>query len=550
MTIRVTCAQCGAALKIKDELAGTEGHCPKCKTKFRVPELARAGTAEPQPAEAHAAPSSPTDHAPLPHIAPPAVAAAPATATAPVPDTGPVTADDRVSAAAPVKDTVPAAATAAAPSAGNALPAVDDELDCEPALLWNLESQTASAPSTPVAKKAAVAPPVLPSVPPATPDKQPAAVREQPPVAVAEATPPLAADPLPAADAEPVRRPVAGSPPRVSADDLSEAPRLALPQDDGPSAGPLSDAEVDAPLLTLQDDEDEASAPVALRLPETDAETRPKEPDARPKGKPKKKAGARNSVDEDFDPADFLSSAPPQTTRARPSSQEILTDIGGSEWDADRPPRDSAKKPAKSSATTAAAATEVWDHAKAARQMQRALKESVSQAEQQRKPEEEERFDWVGFLREFGVKGLGGILACVVLAYGAYWTFDRMLGRGVPLPEMGYVSGVVTLDGNPLPGATVYFMPTEPKYPNGKKGTARTSVGITDQQGRYTMLYIENIQGVATGNCMVWLDLIGPDGKQVIPPDYLQGSMKMFEVKPGRQTFDFALQSRGPLPRK
>lgn len=38
MTIRVTCDQCGSVLKIKDELAGTDGKCPKCKTRFVVPQ--------------------------------------------------------------------------------------------------------------------------------------------------------------------------------------------------------------------------------------------------------------------------------------------------------------------------------------------------------------------------------------------------------------------------------------------------------------------------------------------------------------------------------
>ncbi len=39
MTIRVTCDQCGSVLKIKDELAGTDGKCPKCKTRFVVPHI-------------------------------------------------------------------------------------------------------------------------------------------------------------------------------------------------------------------------------------------------------------------------------------------------------------------------------------------------------------------------------------------------------------------------------------------------------------------------------------------------------------------------------
>jgi hypothetical protein len=38
MTIRYQCDKCKSVLKIRDELAGTEGKCPKCKTGFTVPE--------------------------------------------------------------------------------------------------------------------------------------------------------------------------------------------------------------------------------------------------------------------------------------------------------------------------------------------------------------------------------------------------------------------------------------------------------------------------------------------------------------------------------
>lgn len=37
MTIRYKCEECGAVLNIKDELAGTVGHCPRCKVEFKVP---------------------------------------------------------------------------------------------------------------------------------------------------------------------------------------------------------------------------------------------------------------------------------------------------------------------------------------------------------------------------------------------------------------------------------------------------------------------------------------------------------------------------------
>lgn len=37
MTIRYTCVKCASVLKIKDDRAGKDGHCPKCKAKFVVP---------------------------------------------------------------------------------------------------------------------------------------------------------------------------------------------------------------------------------------------------------------------------------------------------------------------------------------------------------------------------------------------------------------------------------------------------------------------------------------------------------------------------------
>ncbi|WP_417847672.1 hypothetical protein [Thalassoglobus sp.] len=42
MTIRYQCPECDSVLKIKDELAGTDGKCPKCKSKFVVPDPPQA----------------------------------------------------------------------------------------------------------------------------------------------------------------------------------------------------------------------------------------------------------------------------------------------------------------------------------------------------------------------------------------------------------------------------------------------------------------------------------------------------------------------------
>ncbi len=45
MTIRYECHECESVLKIKDEKAGQQGKCPKCKTKFTIPEISQAPVA-------------------------------------------------------------------------------------------------------------------------------------------------------------------------------------------------------------------------------------------------------------------------------------------------------------------------------------------------------------------------------------------------------------------------------------------------------------------------------------------------------------------------
>jgi hypothetical protein len=53
MTIRYKCEECGAALNINDELAGTEGSCPRCYVEFVVPSAdspAAVATSKPKKA--------------------------------------------------------------------------------------------------------------------------------------------------------------------------------------------------------------------------------------------------------------------------------------------------------------------------------------------------------------------------------------------------------------------------------------------------------------------------------------------------------------------
>jgi hypothetical protein len=110
--------------------------------------------------------------------------------------------------------------------------------------------------------------------------------------------------------------------------------------------------------------------------------------------------------------------------------------------------------------------------------------------------------------------------------------------------KLGRVSGVVTLDGQPLPRATVEFQP--------KDGSP--SYGITDEQGRYQLRYRRNQPGAEVGPHVVRVTtydwLTNPDGSRTeipeqVPPAYNVHSTLSFEVKRGSQRIDLELRKIG-----
>jgi len=125
-----------------------------------------------------------------------------------------------------------------------------------------------------------------------------------------------------------------------------------------------------------------------------------------------------------------------------------------------------------------------------------------------------------------------GGLACVGAA-----------GCGSGGPELAPVEGTVTLDGTPLPAATVVFQPPEPGSP---------SSGITDEQGHYELLYAPGREGAMIGRHTVRITTYAQgradeNGEPTftperIPPRYNSQTELSREVKPGSNTFDFPLE--------
>ncbi|WP_437228190.1 hypothetical protein SH661x_000771 [Planctomicrobium sp. SH661] len=157
-------------------------------------------------------------------------------------------------------------------------------------------------------------------------------------------------------------------------------------------------------------------------------------------------------------------------------------------------------------------------------------------------------FDVAGTLKEFRQYALY-ILGGIVLVFGLYWLSDRMLSSRLELPKLAAVSGTVTLDGNPLPNVTVYLAPVNPegKSTRGKPLRLRDASGVTDENGFYTVLYMNGVSGAPVGKTRIWLQPLNPADFKKIPGKYLSnGSTDIREVKEVGNEAKFNLDLKTP----
>lgn len=247
----------------------------------------------------------------------------------------------------------------------------------------------------------------------------------------------------------------------------------------------------------------------------------------------------RPADDDEFDPVSFLMEKPKKRPAAfNPSPVDDDDDRTGEGLALDDAPASETPAPAKrwgarkeTSAADAASRSLGAGTGNAARDLlTKSMEESRVRASEM--PEEKPRFDFdfAGFFREFGLKG-GGILAVILLvAFGLYRLTTGMMGDGLQLPEMGYVSGQVTYQGKPQAGIILYFTPTDVEI-KGSEERWRASTGMTDENGEYTMYYIEGVEGVKTGRCQVSLETL--DAKILIPDNYTIRGGTTVEVSKG-----------------
>lgn len=104
---------------------------------------------------------------------------------------------------------------------------------------------------------------------------------------------------------------------------------------------------------------------------------------------------------------------------------------------------------------------------------------------------------------------------------------------GADHPELGTVTGTVTLDGKPMAGVNIVFMPE----------VGRPSSAVVDEQGRYELLYTEGLAGTKVGSNTVSFSWPTGVSGVAIPARYAEKSELKAEIKPGSNTFDYDLKS-------
>ncbi len=110
---------------------------------------------------------------------------------------------------------------------------------------------------------------------------------------------------------------------------------------------------------------------------------------------------------------------------------------------------------------------------------------------------------------------------CVGVVFSARLVGDYIakfaLSTGPERPELGQVTGVVTLNDEPLANVIVIFQPEPQTAPDGKTNTWAASIGTTDSSGHYLLSSVKDVRGAAVGEHRVEIQ-VNPISSGFVPP--------------------------------
>lgn len=151
---------------------------------------------------------------------------------------------------------------------------------------------------------------------------------------------------------------------------------------------------------------------------------------------------------------------------------------------------------------------------------------------------------------------------CALLLFTVSLTF--LSGCGSKGPKVYYVEGIVTLDGIPVGGCSVNFVPKQESQDSNDLSAPLYASGDTDPHGKYKLSATRGAAvgaGTTAGEYKVSLSKrkydvpVGPDGRPTGPPKITHIIPQVFEddnnsrvsveVIKGKNVFNFALKSDG-----
>jgi len=111
-------------------------------------------------------------------------------------------------------------------------------------------------------------------------------------------------------------------------------------------------------------------------------------------------------------------------------------------------------------------------------------------------------------------------------------------GCGKSGPQIAPVHGRIKLDGQPLAGADIRFQPDGPERP---------SVGRTDGEGHYTLMFKRGQPGAIVGphTVRIWVSPEVVRNPPIIAARFDTKSELLREVKLGDNEFDFDVTTEG-----
>lgn len=124
-----------------------------------------------------------------------------------------------------------------------------------------------------------------------------------------------------------------------------------------------------------------------------------------------------------------------------------------------------------------------------------------------------------------------------LVLFGISWRFVRP--GYVPVPTLAPVSGVVTLDGQPLAGALVQYHPRSNQF--------RSPMAVTDAEGRYRLDYWNGQEGAPAARYRVQVQRLDKQGRDTIPPNFGQATRQEVTVRTddkANSSYDIAIVTK------